>query len=80
MKFPWGFGGLYKNLSGFMVSVARKALRRHFGNGQSTYYRFHNGEKLLSPTQQQEVIDFMAQFGSTEGLHFDHYVEKYDFT
>lgn len=80
VQFAWGFDGLYKNLSGYMVSVARKSLREHLGRGASAYYRIHNGEKLLSPAQQQEILDFMAQFGSTDSLQFDHYVEQYDFT
>ena len=80
VQFAWGFEGLYKNLPRNMVSTARQALRNYLGNGMSAYYRIHHGEKLLSPARQQEIINFMARFGSTEGLSFDHYVEKYDFT
>ena len=80
VPFAWGFDGLYKNLSGYKVSMARKALREHLGRGASAYYRIHNGEKLLAPAQQQDILDFMAKFGSTEGLHFDNYVDQYDFT
>lgn len=80
VQFAWGFNGLYKNLSHDQVTKARMSLRAHLGSGVSAYYRIHNGEKLLSPARQQEILDFMAQFGSTEGLRFDHYVTQYDFT
>ena len=80
VQFAWGFNGLYKNLPHKRVSEARMALRRFIGNGVSAYYRVHHGEKLLSPARQQEILDFMAQFCSTDGLRFDHYVTQYDFT
>ena len=80
VRFAWGFNGLYTNLPKDMVSRARKALREYLGNGASAYYRYHNGERLLSPARQKEIIDFIGSFGSTEGLEFDNYVLQYDFT
>ena len=80
VQFAWGFNGLYENLPYNRVSEARKSLRHYMGSGASAYYRVHHGERRLSPAQQQEILDFMAQFGSTDGLQFDHYVEQYDFT
>lgn len=79
VQFAWGFNGLYKNLPHNRVSEVRQALRHFMGSGASAYYRVHHGEKLLSPARQQRILDFMAQFCSTEGLYFDHYVTQYDF-
>ena len=76
----WGFDGLYKNLPREKRSEARIALRNYLSAGASTYYRFHHGERLLSPARQKEILDFMSHFCSTEGLRFDHYVTRYDFT
>jgi len=80
VDFAWGFNGLFKNVPKEEVSKVRKALRNYLSHGVSTYYRYHNGEKLLSPARQKEIMDFIAQFGSTEGLSFDNYITKYDFT
>jgi len=80
VKFAWGFNGLYKNLTPEEASVARSALRSYLGSGVSAYYRIHNGEKLISPARQKEILDFMSKYIKTRGLRFDHYVLQYDFT
>ena len=80
VKFAWGFDGLFKNLPDETTHWARRSLRSHLGSGMSAYYRIHHGEKLLSPRRQQEILDFMSQFGDTKKMRFDHYVEQYDFT
>lgn len=80
VQFAWGFNGIFRNIPNERVSKVRKALRNYLSNGASTYYRYHNGEKLLSPARQKEIIDFIAQYGSTEGLRFDNYVTAYNFT
>ena len=80
VRFAWGFDGLFKNLPQRKANEARRALRQFFSSGMSTYYRFHNGERLLSPARQREILDFMAQYGNTDEMQFDHYVEQYDFS
>jgi hypothetical protein len=80
VEFAWGFNGLYTNMSHDMRTAARMALRAHLGGGASAYYRIHNGEKLLSPARQQEILNYMARFGDKDSLRFDHYVTQYDFT
>ena len=80
IQMAWGFSHLYDHLSRHRTSEARSHLRGYLGTGASAYYRYHHGERLMSPQLQQEVLDIMAQYGSTEGLKFDHYVESYDFT
>ena len=80
VQFAWGFNGLYRHMSYETRKKARMSLRAHLGAGVSAYYRIHNGEKLLSPARQQEILDFMAQFGNKEDMSFDHYVTQYDFT
>jgi hypothetical protein len=80
VEMAWGFDGLYKLLSPDMATVARRSLRKHLSAGASTYYRFHHGERLLSPAKQQEIIDFVSQFGPVGEKPFDHYLTAYDFT
>ena len=33
----------------------------------------------LSPKQQDDIMKILAHFGSTEGIHFDHYETDWDF-
>lgn len=53
----------------------------HYVNGgNTTYYRFHHGERLLTPEQQKWIINLFRRHGYTEELHFDGYRNVYDFT
>lgn len=38
-----------------------------------------NGENMLWPKQQEEIMKIVAEFGSTEGVKFDHYVTDWNF-
>jgi hypothetical protein len=75
----WGFDGLYKNVPRHQRSEARWCVRSYFSGGWGPYYRYHHGEKKLSPRQQQDIMAILAKFGSTEGLAFDHYVTDWNF-
>ena len=75
----WGFSTLYDNVPQRDMPVARRRVRSFFSGGCGTYYRYYHGEKLLSPRQQQDIMNILAKYGSTEGIHFDHYVEDWDF-
>jgi len=46
-------------------------------NGQ--YYRAYHGEITLSPKQQSDILQIVAQFGSLDGIKFDHYKTDWDF-
>lgn len=80
VRMAYGFNGLYKNMDSHEAAGARKAVMQLFSMGKSTYYRFHTGERLLSPKMQEEVLRLVAQYGNTDGVEFDHYVDYYDFT
>ena len=59
---------------------ARECVMSYFSGGCGPYYRYHHGENKLSPRQQEDIMDIMSKFGSTEGLSFDRYEWDYDFT
>lgn len=80
VRMAWGFNGLYKNMNNFHAAEARQQVRYYFGSGKGVYYRYHHGEKLLSPKQQQEILHIASLCGNVEGAEFDHYVTTYDFT
>ena len=76
----WGFEHLYDNVPNNLKSAARKRVHAYLGRAQSAYYRVHHGERMLSPRKQRDILDIVAQFGSTEGISFDHYVTDFDFS
>ena len=80
VQLAWGFTNLYRHLPAQLASAARMHIRAHLSSGMSTYYRYHHGERFLSPKQQEEILDIMKVYGPTDDLRFDHYVTSYDFT
>jgi|UPI00068C9B0E hypothetical protein len=75
----WGFKKLYNNVPKYLRAEARKSVHSYLGSGMSAYYRIHNGEKMLSPRQQEDIISIIAQYGNTDGIRFDHYVTDWNF-
>jgi hypothetical protein len=75
----WGFKKLYDNVPKWQKAEARACVRSYFSGGCGPYYRVHNGENTISPKQQEEIMKIIAQFGSTEGIKFDHYVTAWNF-
>lgn len=57
----------------------RDRIKAYLG-GNTTYYRYHHGERLLTPEQQQWILDLFHRHGYTDGLHFDEYRDLYDFS
>ena len=79
VKKAWGFTHIYRNVPRYLVAEARRRVHAYLGGGQSTYYRIHHGENMLSPKQQEDIMKILAELGSTEGLAFDHYVTVFNF-
>lgn len=42
------------------------------------YYEFRNGKRLISPAIQDEIRALFREANWTEDIHFDSYVEDYD--
>ena len=79
VRKAWGFTHLYDNVPHYQRAEARRNVRFFFSEGFGPYYRYHHGENLLSPEQQNAIMKIIAKFGSTDGIRFDHYVEAWDF-
>ena len=75
----WDFSQLYKNVPRHQKAEARECVMNYFSSGCGPYYRYHHGENLLSLRQQEDIMNILARYGSTEGLAFDHYVTDFDF-
>ncbi|MDE6163523.1 MAG: hypothetical protein K2F98_08500 [Bacteroides sp.] len=46
--------------------------------GRRTYYRSRKGERLLTPSEQQQVLIILPNSGVTHPQEFDSYIEGYD--
>ena len=79
VKFAWGFNNLYTGLTRGQASDIRSSLRAYLGSGMSAYYRYHHGERKLTPKQQQEILEIVKRFSSKEDATFDHYELAWDF-
>ena len=79
VRKAWGFSQLYKNVPHHLRAEARRSVRCYFSEGCGPYYRYHHGENLLSPRQQEDIMAILANYGSTEGIRFDHYEADWDF-
>ncbi len=75
VRFAKGFIGLLENLPYKQMQVVISHLLNHFG--RRTYYRTRKGERLLSPSEQQEFFHVLKNCGVSHPQEFDAYVEDY---
>ena len=57
----------------------RMALTEYFGS-KGSYYRHKDGERLLTPRQQEEVERIIHNNGYAGEVVFDSYSERYDYS
>ena len=79
VRKAWGFSHLYDNVPQYRKAEARCSVRSYFSAGMGPYYRVHHGENKITPKQQDDIMQILAKFGSTEGIKFDHYETDWDF-
>jgi len=56
----------------------RMELTDYLGS-KGTYYRYKDGERLLSPEQQQWMAELFAKYGYDRDIRFDAYEDEYNF-
>ena len=75
-----GIAAVYKNVQSREArSQIRYGLTAHLGS-KGTYYRYKDGERLIGPRLQQEIIDIVHQYAPGVEVSFDKTFEDYDFT
>ncbi len=79
IQAAWGFDTLFTDVKQRDAAPLRSAIKNYLG-GNGTYYRYHNGERLLTPEQQEHILALFRQCGYSENLRFDGYREVYDFS
>ena len=74
----WGFNALYREVTSSDLASMRLKVKTLLG-GKTAYYRYHRGEKLLSPEQQEAIANLFRDKGYGEPS-FDCKKETLDFT
>ena len=65
----------FKNECPYFCS--NKQVRYASNSSRRTYYRVRNGERALSPAEQQNIINILKECGVTFSIEFDSYFEDY---
>lgn len=76
-KGAWGFDTLFDNVKYKDAAALRNGLKAYPG-GNGTYSRYKRGLHLLTPEQQEWIIDLLKNCGYTDNLRFDHYKDVID--
>lgn len=79
IRAAYGFKTLFAEVKQKDNTPLRNRIKAYLG-GNTSYYRYHHGERLLTPEQQQWIINLFRRKGYTEGLRFDGYRDLYDFS
>ncbi len=77
IEAAWGFKSLYREVTSSDLATMRMQVTSYLG-GKTAYYRYHRGEKLLSPEQQADISRLFTEKGYGEPS-FDHKKETIDF-
>lgn len=73
----WGFRALFDEAKAKDASSLRRQIKDYLG-GNGTYYRYHKGERLLTPGQQEWIISLFKRYGYSANLVFDGYRDAID--
>ena len=74
-RMAWGFSHLYDQVLKVHYDKIKDAITNIL-RGQSNYYRYRNGELMLSEPQQQKIAHVFHQYGYEQEPEFDHYEER----
>lgn len=77
IRAAWGFDAILRDVKHRDIEEVRRSIMKYLGN-KTAYYRYNNGTRLLSPEQQDWIINLMHSYGYTDELSFDNYQDVYD--
>ena len=79
VRIARGFKGIWKQIhSRDARHDIRMALTAYFGS-KGSYYRYRDGERTITPEQQQHILDILRRMGYHGDASFDEYNEDYVF-
>ena len=73
----WGMSRLFDGVQHDHFTQLRDALYSMLG--RRNYYRYNNGERVLSVKQQQQIADLFKRYGYQDAPTYDHYVKVLQF-
>lgn len=76
IRYAKGFITLLENLPHKQMQTVVYRLMNIFE--RRMYYRVRKGERLLSPDEQQKIMDIIEHCGISQPQEFDAYIENYD--
>ena len=79
VRAAYGFAPLFKEVKQKDYTLLRELMKQYLG-GHGTYYRYNRGERLLTPEQQEWILQLFARYGYRENLTFEHYKDVVDFS
>lgn len=79
IRAAYGFNALFAEVKKKDDTPLRNRIKAYLG-GHTTYYRYHHGERLLTPEQQEWITDLFRRHGYEGDLKFDAYRDVYDFS
>ena len=74
VAYARGFTGMQRRMYPDQYKRFMRLLTEHFG--RNPYFERRKGETVLSPSEQQIVLDALRKAGVTEDLKFDAYEEN----
>jgi len=74
----WGLNRLYDKVYHKDYAPLKKRIATAL-RGRSNYYRYNNGELTLTPEEQQQIANIMAEMGYNEPPVFEHYRKELQF-
>ena len=77
IQAAWGLSHLYDEVRHEDIAAMRRKATTLLG-GKTSYYRYHRGEKKLSPEMQQSVYNLFEKNGYSKPT-FDHFKEEIAF-
>lgn len=78
IRAAYGFENLFKEVKQKHYTLLREKVKAYLGS-HGAYYRYNSGKRLLTPEQQQWILDLFAEYGYTKDLTFEHYRYVFDF-
>ena len=76
IRAAWGFRKIFLNVKRVDDTPIRREIHQYLGS-RPTYYRYMNGQLTLMPKQQTDIINIFREYGYTEDLEFDNYIDRY---
>lgn len=77
-RYAKGMKRILDDVPFIQVNALRRQMINYFG--RTAYYRCVNGERLITPKEQNDIKAMFSAQGLSDDLSFDGYIENYLFS